>query len=110
MYQEGNWYVWLNGSQRVGVSYYVEHAPSNNRAWIGTILVNSAHRSAGIGKAILKLITEKLKRKGHKVVYAAVPIHQNKWISFLSSCQFEQYKLEKEDELTYLLFVKPIEA
>lgn len=31
------------------------------------------------------------------------------WSNFLSNCGFEQYKIEKEEEETYLLFIKPIE-
>jgi GNAT superfamily N-acetyltransferase len=108
-YQAGVWLVWYKGSSRIGISYHIVQAASNNRPWIGTILINPAYRSNGLGKEIISFITNGLYQKGHKVVDAAVPIHQNKWIEFLSSCQFEQYKIEEEKNQAYLLFVKPIE-
>ncbi|WP_456275641.1 GNAT family N-acetyltransferase [Bacillus sp. AK128] len=109
LYQEGTWSVWFEGENRVGISYYVENAASNNRPWIGTVLVASAYRSRGIGKEIVSMLMKDLQREGHKVVYAAIPIVQDFWIKFLSSCGFEQYKIEKDHDRMYLLFIKPIE-
>jgi GNAT superfamily N-acetyltransferase len=106
---QGTWSVWYLDSEKVAFSFYVERAPSNNRPWIGTILVEESYRSKGIGKRIMKCLFEDLQNRGHKIAYAAVPIQQNNWIRFLSCCGFEQFKLEKDEEKTYLLFVKPLE-
>jgi GNAT superfamily N-acetyltransferase len=106
---QGKWSIWYLDSKKIAFSFYVEQALSNNRPWIGTIVVEETYRSKGIGKRIMQCLCGKFQDRGYKIVYAAVPIQQNKWISFLSSCGFEQFKLEKDGEKTYLLFVKPLE-
>ncbi len=110
-YEEMNgiWSVWYAAETKIAISYSVEQAPSNGRPWIGTLIIEPTFRQKGWGKKIVRKLTSDFQNNGHQIVYAAVPLHQNDWISFLSSCGFEQYKLEKEKNNTYLLFVKPLE-
>lgn len=108
-YQDGIWSVWYKNNKSVGISYHIEAARSNLRPWLGTILVDPDCQRQGVGKNIVDLITFELGQKGHKVVYAAVPVEQHSWVQFLSTCGFEQYKIEKENDRMYLMLVKPIE-
>jgi GNAT superfamily N-acetyltransferase len=105
----GRWIVWLFDCQKVGISYTVNESPSNGRPWVGTLLVEPGHRKSGVGSKIMEALLEEWGNDGHKVAYAAIPIMQQGWSTFLSKCGFEQYKLEKEEGHTYLLFVKPLE-
>ncbi len=104
----GEWFVWTVDNKKIGISYSVEQAPSNQRPWIGTILVDPLCRQKGYGKLIIECLVSEFQEKKHKVVYAAVPINKNHWISFLSSMGFEQYKVEDVENKTYLIFVKPL--
>nr|WP_272495819.1 GNAT family N-acetyltransferase [Bacillus pinisoli] len=106
-YQDGDWLVWYKNKARVAITYHVEHAPSNNRPWIGTVLVSPSERRLGIGKKVVEQLRGELSERGHKAVYAAVPVERNQWIQFLASCGFEQFKLEKENDKMYLVFVLP---
>ncbi|MFZ3588099.1 GNAT family N-acetyltransferase [Bacillus sp. DJP31] len=105
---KGKWSVWYVDNIKMAITYCVENASSNLRPWVGTIIVEPAFRQKGWGKKIVHRLTTDFQKNNHQIVYAAVSIHQNIWISFLASCGFEQYKIEKEDGKTFLLFVKPL--
>ncbi|MFD1735660.1 GNAT family N-acetyltransferase [Bacillus salitolerans] len=110
-YLQGQWLVWKENNSLVGISFLVESAPSNNRPWIGTIIVRKDKRRHGMGSSIIAKLLAMLKQDGHKIAYAAVPIENSSWINFLTICGFEQYKIEKnEDNKIYLLFVCPLES
>lgn len=106
----GKWHVWYADNKKMAISYSVEQAPTNHRPWIGTLLVEPSSRQKGNGKKIIQYLLDEFQDNNHHVVYAAAPIHQNTWLSFLSSSGFEQYKIEKVESKTYLLFVKPLET
>jgi hypothetical protein len=108
-YLNGRWLVWNYNGEPIGISYTVNESPANGRPWIGTILVENGKRQKGFGSRIVEALSREWEKSGHKVIYTAIPIMQNGWSEFLSKCSFEQYKIEKENEITYLLFVKPLE-
>jgi GNAT superfamily N-acetyltransferase len=105
----GRWLVWIHDGQKIGLTFTVDQSPSNGRPWLGTVLVDSAYRRQKFGEKMINLLLEEWAENGHKVAYAAIPIMQHGWSAFLSMGGFEQYKIEKDKEHTYLLFVKPLE-
>ncbi|KAA0548082.1 GNAT family N-acetyltransferase [Bacillus sp. BGMRC 2118] len=104
----GEWLVWCEEDKEIGISYSVDQAQSNGRPWLGTILVHPAYQRSGYGKSVISQLVKRWSAKGEKVAYAAVPIMRQEWISFLSACGFEQYKIEKEGDKTYLLCIIPL--
>lgn len=36
----GQWRLWYKNNNRIGISYHIEWSPSNERPWIGTILIH----------------------------------------------------------------------
>ncbi|MBM6618609.1 GNAT family N-acetyltransferase [Bacillus suaedaesalsae] len=105
----GVWLIWSDENREIGISYTVEHAQSNGRPWVGTLLIHPQYQRNGYGKTIITQLLHTWADKGEKIAYAAIPIMQHGWISFLTSCGFEQYKIEKEYDKTYLLCIKPLE-
>ncbi|WP_080846668.1 GNAT family N-acetyltransferase [Cytobacillus gottheilii] len=107
-YAKGEWRVWELDGSSFAISHHTESSPSNKKPWLGTLLVHSELRRKGIGERILDKLSNEMKDKGHKAIYAGVPIMENEWISFLSDCGYEQFKLEKDKrDVQYLIFVKP---
>ncbi|MFC5734823.1 GNAT family N-acetyltransferase [Cytobacillus gottheilii] len=107
-YAGGEWRVWELGGTPISVSHHTQSSPSNKKPWLGTLLVHSGFRRKGFGERILDKLSDEMKDKGHKAIYAGVPIMENEWISFLSECGYEQFKLEKDkQDVQYLIFVKP---
>ncbi|MGM7720219.1 GNAT family N-acetyltransferase [uncultured Metabacillus sp.] len=106
----GDWKIWNLGEMQVGVSYVLEWSPANEKPWIGTILIHQASRSQGLGRRILTEIGLELKHKGHKVLFAACPIKQDSWLQFLGKCEFEQFKVEKDETTSkeYMITLKPL--
>ncbi|KKI93787.1 hypothetical protein WQ54_01670 [Bacillus sp. SA1-12] len=106
----GEWKIWKLGEVQVGVTYSLEWSPTNEKPWIGTILIHQASRSQGLGRRILAEIGLELKQKGQKVVFAACPIKQDSWLQFLGKCGFEQFKVEKDESTSkeYMITLKPL--
>jgi GNAT superfamily N-acetyltransferase len=96
----GEWRVWTDNNHLLGVSYVLEWSPSNEKPWVGTIIVHENYRGKGYGRAILNEIGKVLSEKGHKALFAGCPIQRDSWLLFLGKCGFEQFKVE-EDDTTY---------
>jgi GNAT superfamily N-acetyltransferase len=106
----GEWRIWeREGSGPAAISYHLESAPSNQKAWIGTVLVKASERRKGIGYTIINELASELKGKGHGAIFAGVPIEEYEWSNFLSDCGFEQFKSEEKNGETFLVMVRPID-
>lgn len=102
---DGEWLLWKMGEQEVAISYHVRNAPSNQKPWLGTLLVEKTYRGQGYGRKIVQLIQDRQER----VLFCAIPIIADNWIAFIANCGFEQYKVEYDDEgFQYIIFVKPL--
>jgi GNAT superfamily N-acetyltransferase len=109
-YDEGEWRVWQLEERDVAITYHLEVAPSNQKPWIGTIIVNPNHRRQGIGVGIIQQLKKELQKKGHKAIFAGVPVEAPVWIQFLSDCYFEQFKVEKDEQnQMYIIMVSPLQ-
>lgn len=106
----GVWQVWELDGDLVGICYVLEWSPSNEKPWLGTILIHPSFRGQGFAKKIIAMIGEELKARGHKALFAACPSNQSSWLLFLGKCGFEQYKFEIDDHTSqqYILTVKPL--
>ncbi|AZB42783.1 GNAT family N-acetyltransferase [Bacillus sp. FJAT-42376] len=107
MYQ-GNWRVWEQSDKPAAYTYTADWAPSNEKPWLGTILVNPSIRRTGIGKKVIGLIRNEMKEKNHKVLFAGVPAGRLDWIHFLSASGFEQFKMEESMGKSYTILILPI--
>lgn len=104
----GRWLFWSLSSIQIGISYTVEWSPSNEKPWIGTILIRRDYRMKGFASTIINQICEEFRQKGEKAVFAGCPINQNQWIKFLANCQFEQFKVERNElGKEYSVLVRP---
>ena len=107
----GQWRIWYDESDNyVGISYMVEWSPSNEKPWLGTILIHPSKYRKGFGKKIIDQYKEELSQKGHKALFAGCPIYKDTWLQFLGNCGFEQFKVEK-DEVTqkeYMILILPL--
>lgn len=105
----GKWYVWYDKSMPVGISYFLEWSPSNEKPWLGTVLIEPGLRGDGYGRQIIDNICNELSKENHKAIFAACPIERDDWLLFLAKCNFEQFKVEKSDtEKEYMILVRPL--
>ncbi|MFT9600818.1 GNAT family N-acetyltransferase [Mesobacillus sp.] len=105
----GEWRVWEEKESPVAVSYHLESAPSNQKPWLGTILVKAEERRRGVASAIMDQLSDEFMDIGQKALFAAVPIEEYEWSNFLTDCGFEQFKTEENKGETYLIMVRPFE-
>ncbi len=108
---QGSWRVWNSpNNEPIGISYHLDWAPSNERPWLGTILIHPNERNKGYGKRIIQQIGQEQRENGHKALYASSPAIYDDWLKFLGKCQFEQVKLETNNtnNLDYIICVKPL--
>ncbi|WP_213366656.1 GNAT family N-acetyltransferase [Mesobacillus boroniphilus] len=105
----GEWRIWEQGEGPVAVSYHVESAPSNQKPWVGTILVKADERRRGIALAILNHLSNEFELNGQRALFAAVPFDEYEWSNFLTDCGFEQFKTEENEGETFLIMVRPFE-
>lgn len=105
----GEWRMWEKENRPVAISFHVESAPSNQKPWLGTILVKASERRKGIGFSVINILSAELKVKGHKVMFAGVPMDEYEWSNFLNDCGFEQFKSEENKSETYLIMVRPLD-
>ncbi|WLR53634.1 GNAT family N-acetyltransferase [Mesobacillus subterraneus] len=105
----GEWRVWEKEGDPVAVSFHVESAHSNQKPWLGTILIMAEERRRGFASQIISHLGGEFKVYGQKALFAAVPIDEYEWSNFLSDCGFEQYKTEENKGETYLIMVRPLE-
>lgn len=109
-YDDGEWRVWQQDERDVAITYHVEVAPSNHKPWIGTVIVNPNARRQGLGINIVQQLKQELQKKGHKAIFAGVPVEAPVWIQFLSDCYFEQFKVEKDEQnQMYVIMVSPLQ-
>lgn len=106
---DGNWYIWLDNGIPIGITFIVNNAPSNNKMWLGTILIAKEHRNKGFARRIIKELANIALSKGVEAIFCGIPIEINEWSIFLGNCGFEQFKIEKDETgQNYLVFVYPI--
>lgn len=105
----GQWRVWEKAGGPVAVSFHLDSAPSNQKPWLGTILVKAEERRRGIASAIMNQLSDEFKVNGQKALFAAVPIEEYEWSNFLTDCGFEQFKTEENKGETFLIMVRPLE-
>ncbi len=97
--------LWLKNGAPVAITAVLDQAPSNQKSWLGMIVVDPRQRKAGIGRtAIHSILSEKT-----DVIFAGIPYDMNEWGMFLGKCGFEQYSVEGEEK-KYLILVHPNEA
>jgi GNAT superfamily N-acetyltransferase len=96
----GQWRIWKDEGLPIAVTFTVEKAASNGKPWIGSILVTKKYRHRGYGKKIIQMLSDEFAAKRYDVLYCAVPLQMEGWISFLSKCFFDQYKIEKDTDGT----------
>jgi GNAT superfamily N-acetyltransferase len=104
----GEWRVWEKVGIPLAVSYHVESSPSNQKPWLGTILVKAEERRRGIASEIMNQLSAEFKVNGHKALFAAVPIDEYEWVNFLADCRFEQFKIEENKGEPFLIMVRPL--
>ncbi|MFY0759209.1 GNAT family N-acetyltransferase [Metabacillus dongyingensis] len=105
----GTWLIWMKSAEKIGISFHLNWAPSNEKPWIGTILIHPEHRKQGLAKKMIEQISAQLKGDGHKAVFAGCPASRLDWLKFLGRCGFEQLKSEKDSEgKEYIITVKPV--
>ncbi|WP_349410357.1 GNAT family N-acetyltransferase [Pseudalkalibacillus sp. SCS-8] len=92
---EGEWLVWLKDESPIGMTFHVLSAPSNQKPWIGMVMVNPLYRRRHFGVEVVERIVEQISKEGTDIVYAASPFKRLSWIRFLGACSFEQIGLEK---------------
>jgi N-acetylglutamate synthase-like GNAT family acetyltransferase len=105
----GQWRIWEKAGSSVAMSYHLESALSNQKPWLGTILVKSEERRRGVASEILNQLSEECKVNGNRAIFAAVPIDEYEWANFLTDCGFEQFKTEENKGETFLIMVRPRE-
>lgn len=107
---QGVWRVWwLNSWEPIGITFLVEKAPSNNKMWLGTILIAKEHRNKGYAKNIIKELANQSLSNGEDALFCGVPIEIHEWSMFLGKCGFEQFKIEKDETgQNYLVLVYPL--
>lgn len=106
----GEWRIWSDEDKLVGITYTVQKAPSNNKPWIGTILITRELRKRGYARRIVDSLSAEFSSQGNGAVFTSVPIDFAEWATFLSKCLFEQYKIEEDTEgVKFLLLVRPLQ-
>lgn len=105
----GEWRIWEFEGNPSAVSFHLESALSNQKPWMGTVLVKGRERRKGIGSTLINNIAQELKGKGHRALFSGVPIDEYEWSNFLSDCGFEQFKSEENKGETYLIMVRPLD-
>jgi GNAT superfamily N-acetyltransferase len=109
-YVDGEWRIWQLEERDVAITYHLEVSPSNQKPWIGTVIVSPKDRRQGLGMAIVQQLKQELKQRGHKAIFAGVPVEASVWIQFLSDCYFEQFKVEKDEQnQMYIIMVSPLQ-
>lgn len=103
----GEWRIWEQAGDPVAVSYHMESAPSNQKPWLGTMLVKAEERRRGIASAILNHLSDEFKVNRQRALFAAVPFDEYEWANFLTDCGFEQFKTEENEGETFLIMVRP---
>ncbi|KEZ54089.1 GNAT family N-acetyltransferase [Metabacillus indicus] len=104
----GEWQIWSCNNEAIGISFHISWSPSNEKPWLGTVLVKEDQRNKGYGKGMVSRISADLKKAGHKAVFAGCPADKLEWLKFLASCGFEQLKLERDaGGKEYMITVKP---
>lgn len=105
----GKWTLWSKGEKPLGISFTVDWVPSNEKPWIGTILMDGRARRKGYGRQIVDQIAERYKKQGHDVLFTSVPLHRIDWMQFLAMCGFEQFKVEEnERNKRYMVMARPL--
>ncbi|MBS2968815.1 GNAT family N-acetyltransferase [Metabacillus sp. KIGAM252] len=107
MYQ-GEWRIWEENGEPAAITFSIEWSPSNEKPWLGTILVHPSKRSQGIGKKVIRSAAAELKEKGHKILFAGVAAERLDWIQFLSKAGFEQFKMEENSGEAYTILIFPL--
>lgn len=97
--------LWFNDENPVAITAVLDRAPSNQKLWIGTVVVAPVERNKGVGLSVIHAILNEQK----EVVFAGIPFERNDWSLFLGKCGFEQYTVEGEEK-KYLVFVHPNEG
>lgn len=94
--------VWLHEDLPVAITAVLDDAPSNQKSWLGTIVVHPLKRKKSIGRSVIRtLLSEK-----SDVVFSGIPYDLNDWSLFLGKCGFEQYGIEEEGK-KHLILVHP---
>ncbi|MGV2942164.1 GNAT family N-acetyltransferase [Mesobacillus sp. LC4] len=105
----GQWRIWEKAGTPVAMSYHLKSAPSNQKPWLGTILVKAEERRRRIASEIMNQLAEESMMNGNRAIFAAVPIDEYEWANFLTDCGFEQFKTEENKGETFLIMVRPLE-
>lgn len=105
----GEWRIWEKAGSPMAMSYHLESAPSNQKPWLGTILVKGEERRRGFASEVLNQLAKESKENGNRAIFAAVPIDEYEWANFLTDCGFEQFKTEENNSETFLIMVRPID-
>ncbi|MGP4083013.1 GNAT family N-acetyltransferase [Pseudalkalibacillus sp. R45] len=107
---DGIWLMWEENHTLKGISFHILNAPSNNKTWIGMIMVNPIYKRRGYGSSILHHLCKRLEQKHHKIVYTASPFERVGWLRFLATCGFEQIGTETTStDKRYITLAKPLD-
>ncbi|MCK6256863.1 GNAT family N-acetyltransferase [Fictibacillus sp. KIGAM418] len=102
----GEWLIWSGEGQKIGAAYLVYAAPSNQKPWLGTIVIHPEKRKQGFAKKIIEEISSMV-IKNSPVLFSACPAENTSWIRFLNHNGFEQAGLENDEKgKEYIKFVK----
>ncbi|WP_261133841.1 GNAT family N-acetyltransferase [Bacillus sp. Marseille-Q3570] len=106
---DGNWLMWEENHSLKGISFHIINAPSNNKPWIGMIMVNPEYRGNGYGSSIVHHLCKRLELKGYNIVFTACPFQRVGWLRFLATCGFEQIGTETTStDKRYIKLAKPL--
>lgn len=104
----GEWRIWECEGELKAISFHLDSAISNQKPWLGTVLVKAHERHKGIASALINRIAIELREKGDRAMFSGIPLDEYEWANFLNDCGFEQFKTEKNKGETYLIMVRPL--
>lgn len=104
----GEWRIWRIEREPKAISFHLDSAPSNQKPWLGTVLVKAHERHKGIASTLINRIASELGERGYGALFAGIPIDEYEWSNFLNDCGFEQFKTEENKGETYLIMVRPL--
>ncbi|MGG1571530.1 GNAT family N-acetyltransferase [Fictibacillus sp. NRS-1165] len=102
----GEWLIWSDEEQKIGAAYLVYTAPSNQKPWLGSIVIHPVKRKQGYARKIIEEISSIVKKQS-PVLFSACPSGNEAWLRFLNQLGFEQAGLESDEKgKEYIKFIK----
>lgn len=106
----GVWRIWERDSVPIGVTFHVQNAPSNQKPWLGAIIIHPTYRRKGYGMELIHTLSEEFNQKETTVLFTATPYNNINWGFFLAKCGFEQISVQQDNNgKSYTVYGKALE-